>query len=157
MLEDNKFKSRTCTPTHVGENIFEVMEFGNRFVVDLRAASCSGRYWNISGIPCSHAIACIHWIKHDPAIFVTDLLKKDAFQLAYSYGIPQMNGKDLWNEAEGTYVFSTFVRRHPSRPKRNRRVDLSENEVKGPTLSKKGMQMKCSICHQVGHNRLTCT
>ena len=60
VLEDNKFKSRTCTPTHVGDHRFEVTEFGNRFVVDLRATSCSCRYWNISSIPCSHAIACIH-------------------------------------------------------------------------------------------------
>ena len=148
VLEDNKFKSRTCTPTHAGDHRFEVTEFGNRFVVDLPATSCSCRYWNI---------ACIHWIKHDPAIFVTDWLKKDAYQLAYNYTIPPMNGKTLWDEVEGTYVFPPFVRRQPGRPKRNRRVDLSEKEVKGSRLSKKGVQMKCSICHQVGHNRLSCT
>ena len=103
VLQDNKFNSRACTPTHAGEHRFEVTEFGNRFVVDLRATSCSGRYWNISSIPCSHAIACIHWIKDDHAIFVTDSLKKDAYQLAYTYGISPMNGKNLWNEVEGTY------------------------------------------------------
>ena len=68
-----------------------------------------------------------------------------------------MNGKNLRDEVEGTHVFPPFVRRQPGRPKRNRRVDLSEKEVKGPRLSKKGVQMKCSICHQVGHNRLSCT
>ena len=109
----------------------------------------------ICGIPCSHAITCIHWIKHHRAIFVTDSLKKDAYQLAYNYSIPSMNGKNLWDEVEGTYVFPPFMRRQPGWPKRNRRVDLSEKE--GPTLSKKGVEMKCSMCHQVGHNRLSCT
>ena len=44
VLEDNKFKSRTCTPTHAGDHRFEFTEFGNRFVVNLRATSCRCRY-----------------------------------------------------------------------------------------------------------------
>ena len=50
-----------------------------------------------------------------------------------------MNEKNLRDEVEGTYVFPPFVRRQLGRPKRNRRVDLTEKEVKGPTLSKKGV------------------
>ncbi|XP_078445752.1 uncharacterized protein LOC144714836 [Wolffia australiana] len=60
LLEGNKLKSRTCTLRHAGEYQFEVTDLGNRFVVDLRTRSCSCRYWNIRGIPCSHAITCIH-------------------------------------------------------------------------------------------------
>ena len=66
VVENNKFQSRTCTPKHAGEYKFEVTQFENRFVVDLPNRACSCRYWNITGIPCSHAIACIHWTKHDP-------------------------------------------------------------------------------------------
>ena len=126
-------------------------------MVDLQNRDCSCRYWNITGIPCSHAIACIHWTKHDPVTFVTDWLKKDAYQVAYSHGIPPMNGKKLWNEVDGSYVFPPLTKRQPGRPKRNRRIDISEKEGRGPTLSRKGMQMMCSICQQVGHNRKTCT
>ena len=112
MVNNNKFQSRTCTPKHAGEYKFEVTQFENRFVVDLQNRDCSCRYWNITSIPCAHAIACIHWTKHDPVTFVTDWLKKDAYQLAYSHGIPPMNGKNFWNEVTGSYVFPPLTKRH---------------------------------------------
>ncbi|XP_078436600.1 uncharacterized protein LOC144707369 [Wolffia australiana] len=156
-VEDNKKKSRTCTLRHAGKYQFEVTDLGSRFVVDLLRRTCSCRYWEIRGIPCPHAITCIHWIKEDPVIFVSEWLKKDVYQLAYSYGIPPMNGQNLWSEADGSYVFPPLVRKQPGRPKLKRRIDVSEKEPMVQRLSKKGVHMKCSLCHQVGHNRKTCT
>ncbi|XP_078436611.1 uncharacterized protein LOC144707382 [Wolffia australiana] len=156
LLEGNKLKSRTCTLRHAGEYQFEVTDLGNRFVVDLRTRSCSCRYWNIRGIPCSHAITCIHWMKQDPVSFFTDWLKKDVYKLAYRNGIRPLNGRNLWTEVEGNYVFPPLVKKQPGRPKQKRRIDSSEKELNGQRLSKKGVQMRCSLCHQVGHNRKTC-
>ncbi|XP_078442368.1 uncharacterized protein LOC144712064 [Wolffia australiana] len=55
----------------------------------------------IRGIPCPHAISCIHWIKEDPVIFVSEWLKKDVYQLAYSYGI------------SGSYISANYQRPSP--------------------------------------------
>ncbi|XP_078430587.1 uncharacterized protein LOC144702426 isoform X2 [Wolffia australiana] len=111
LVEGNKLKFRTCSLRHAGEFQFEVTDFGNRFVVDIRSRSCSCRYWNIRGIPCSHAITCIHWMKQDPVSFVTDWLKKDVYKRAYRNGIRPLNGRSLWTEVEGNYLFPPIVKK----------------------------------------------
>ena len=68
-----------------------------------------------------------------------------------------MNGRNMWTATEGIYVFPLVMKRQPGRPRRNRRVDISEMQVTVPRLSKKGMRVKCTLCHQVGHNRKTCS
>ncbi|XP_078435001.1 uncharacterized protein LOC144705990 [Wolffia australiana] len=156
MVERNKLESRTYFLKPVGCRQFEVSKMGNRFVVDLRVGTCSCRYWGMRGVPCCHAIACIHWNKENPADYVVDWLKRDAYELAYSHGIAPMNGKNMWVEVGGNYVFPPLVKRQPGRPKQRRRVDISEKELKGRNFGKKGVPMKCSLCQQVGHNRKTC-
>ena len=157
LLEANKVESRRCNVVHSGDYKFEVTLSGNRFVVDLNARACTYRYFDVRGIPCSHVVACIHWVRQDLANFVSDYFKKDAYERAYSRGIPPMNGRNLWTEVEVGYVIPPLVRRQPGRPKQKRRVDSSERHLTGLSLSRKGMQMTCSICHQVGHNKRTCT
>ncbi|XP_078438609.1 uncharacterized protein LOC144709080 [Wolffia australiana] len=79
LLEENRLKSRKCRLKHAGHYQFEVMIFGDGYVVDLRARKCSCRYWALRGIPCPHAIACIHWIKDDPENFVPNCYKRDMY------------------------------------------------------------------------------
>ncbi|XP_078436391.1 uncharacterized protein LOC144707148 [Wolffia australiana] len=127
---------------------FEVSTHGEGFVVDLHAQHCTCRYWAITGIPCPHSIACIHFIRADPANYVNEWLKRDSYQLAYSYGI--------WGENEGSYLFPPLAKKQPGRPKHRRRTDVSEAGPSGLRLTKKGVQMHCSLCNQGGHNRKTC-
>ena len=72
LLEANKVESRRCNVVHSGDYKFEVTLSGNRFVVDLNAGACTCRYFDVRGIPCSHVVACIHWVRQDPANFVSD-------------------------------------------------------------------------------------
>ncbi|XP_078430826.1 uncharacterized protein LOC144702665 [Wolffia australiana] len=125
LLEENRLKSRKCRLKYAGHYQFEVMIFGDGYVVDLRARKCSCRYWALRGIPCPHAIACIHWIKDDPENFVSDCYKRDMYQRAYHMAIPPMNMRNMWDEDELTYVFP-LVKRQPGRPKMRRRVDMVE-------------------------------
>ena len=69
LLEANKVESRRCNVAHSGDYKFEVTLSGNRFVVDLNAGACTCRYFDVRGIPCSHVVACIHWVRQDPANF----------------------------------------------------------------------------------------
>ena len=157
LLEANKVESKRCNVAHSGDYKFEVTLSGNRFVVDLNARACTCRYFDVRGIPCSHAVACILWARQDPANFVSDYFKKDVYKRAYIRGIPPMNGRNLWTQVEVGNVFPPLVRRQPGRPKQKRRVDSGERHLTSPSLSRKGMQMTCSMCHQVGHNKKTCT
>ncbi|XP_078446359.1 uncharacterized protein LOC144715302 [Wolffia australiana] len=157
LLEENRLKSRKYRLKHAGHYQFEVMIFGEGYVVDLRAQKCSCRYWALRGIPCPHAITCIHWIKDDPKNFVSDCYKRDMYQRAYHMGIPLMNMRNMWDEDELTYVFPPLVKRQPGRPKMRRRVDMVERfYLNRQGFTNKGTQKQCSLCQEFGHNRKTC-
>ena len=156
-LNKNIEKSRKCTVKHAGHEKFEVRTGSRKLVVDLKAKECTCRYWQLRGIPCQHVVACIHWMNKDPASYVNAYLKREKYERSYKYDIPPMNDKDFWPKVEGNQVFPPFVRRQPGRPRRNRRVDNSELDLARPSSSRRGVQMTCSLCHQIGHNRKTCS
>lgn len=56
-VEQNKMLSGTCSPVHACNYRFEVGHFANVFVVDLLIQVCSCKMWEISGIPCPHAVS----------------------------------------------------------------------------------------------------
>jgi len=64
IMEKNK---KTCEPwrTHwcgdVDLSLFEVSKGMEKYVVNLKQQTCSCRKWELTGIPCTHAIACM-WI-----------------------------------------------------------------------------------------------
>ena len=49
-------------PTWVGAKEFKVTnDRFNKFVIDLDTQECSYRKWQLTGIPCCHAISCIYF------------------------------------------------------------------------------------------------
>ncbi|XP_078438595.1 uncharacterized protein LOC144709064 [Wolffia australiana] len=62
----------------------------------------------------------------------------------------------LITSTNGSYLFPPLAKKQPGRPKRRRRIDASEARPSGVRLTKKGVQMHCSLCNQGGHNRKTC-
>lgn len=45
---------------------FEITEGSDKYIVDLNLTTCSCRTWEISGVPCYHAICAIHYKQSDP-------------------------------------------------------------------------------------------
>ncbi|RYR51302.1 hypothetical protein Ahy_A06g026324 [Arachis hypogaea] len=62
---------------------YEVMCGLDKFVVDLVAAECSCRKWQMSEILCPHAISCITFKGLDLKSYVADCYKKDAYLKCY--------------------------------------------------------------------------
>ena len=156
IVQENLRRSRKCIVFYAEYNSFEVCTNGEGFVADLGQGYCACRYWAITGIPCFHALACIQQIRADPATYVSSWLTSDIYRAAYSYGMRPMNGMNMWPEIEGCDIYPPLAKKQPGRPKHRRRADISEAGPSGQTLSKKGVQMRCSICSQVGHNKKTC-
>jgi len=44
-----------------GNNCYEVTYWDHRFTVNLDERTCSCRFWQLSGLPCPHAISCIYY------------------------------------------------------------------------------------------------
>ncbi|PKI60847.1 hypothetical protein CRG98_018755 [Punica granatum] len=66
------------------------------------------------------------------------------------------NPKNLWEMPQGDPIFPPMVKKQPGRPKKNRKKHIGEQEPEGDQVSRKGQEMRCSICHEYGHNRRTC-
>jgi len=52
-------QSGYCHAVSNGRDAYEVRHFDHRFLVSLVDRTCSCRYWQLSGLPCPHAISCI--------------------------------------------------------------------------------------------------
>ena len=61
----------------------------------------------------------------------------------------------MWPESEKPPVKPPTVRQMPGRPKLKRRKDVDEPRKSGK-LSRKGVDMTCSLCREKGHNKKGC-
>ncbi|CAN1331425.1 hypothetical protein LINPERPRIM_LOCUS35319 [Linum perenne] len=136
-------------------------DFG--YVVDLDRNTCTCGYWELSAIPCVHAVACASFLRKDIYYWVDQVYYQRYAMQAYGYGgIPAMPGQQAWEEAPVNVIHPPVQRVMPGRPKKNRRKEQQELEVRprkngvGSVLSKKGIVMHCRTCKGRGHNVRKC-
>jgi len=76
------------------EEVDEVTAMGGsgfRFIVNLQERTCSCRQWQVSGIPCKHALAFITSLSDAPIENYVDLYYSvEKFKVTYSQLIPAM-------------------------------------------------------------------
>ncbi|KAI3495861.1 hypothetical protein L1887_38207 [Cichorium endivia] len=147
--------------THVsGYQEFEVIQGTERYCVDLRKRECGCRIWQLTGIPCVHAMSAIASLNLDAEQYVADCYKTETFLKAYAFNIHPLNDSSLWPQnPELDPPLPPRRRRLPGRPATKRRRDKAERELSGKTkhtVSRLGSQ-KCSICKQTGHNKAKCS
>ncbi|GJU22648.1 (R)-mandelonitrile lyase-like protein [Tanacetum coccineum] len=117
-----------------GESRFEVRNGFEGFKVDKRLRTCTCRAWQLSGIPCQHALAAIYFLHRDPKEYVSNWYKKDMFVAAYNHYIEGMNGMGQWPTTQYQKPLPPIKRRMPGRPPHKRQMDASEgdgNRTKG--------------------------
>nr|KAJ0220123.1 hypothetical protein LSAT_V11C200099760 [Lactuca sativa] len=144
-----------------GYKQFEVVQCNERYGVDLEKRECGCRCWRLTGIPCVHAICAISSLNLDPEEFVAEWFTKSAFLRAYEYTIHPLNDSTLWpHMLDFHQILPPIRRRLPGRPCIKRKRDQAENELSGNTrhaISRAGVQHRCTICNETGHNKATCT
>jgi len=136
------------------EEVGEVTALGGsgfRFVVNLLDRTCSCRQWQVSGIPCRHAIAFITSLSNAALDnYVDPYYSVDKFRVAYAQLIPAMPDKTQWPKATHGFFMYPPLSKPTSGRRRNQRF-------KGCTdKNKKKRQHKCPICLEVGHHWHTC-
>ncbi|XP_014493085.1 uncharacterized protein LOC106755441 [Vigna radiata var. radiata] len=121
--------SRYWIPSWSTRWIFEVghvSAVGNKFTVDLDTHECGCRKWMISGIPCCHAVAAMHYINLDPDTFIPTWFMKSTYEETYASIICPMNGHVLWENTSFPHVLPPVKRKMPGRPKKKRRLESWE-------------------------------
>ena len=143
-----------------GYKEFEVFSGNERYVVDLNQRACGCRSWQLTDIPCVHAISTISSLNLDVEAFVSNSYTKASFLSSCEYNIHPLNHSSEWPRVEGLHtILHPLRRRLPGRPCVKRKRDRAERELNGHTkhiVSSAGIPLRCTICHQTGHNKATC-
>ena len=107
------------------EDVAEVTAMGGsafRFVVNVQDMTCSCRKWQVSGIPCKHALAFITSLSDSPLQNYVDLYYSvEKFRLAYSQPIPAMPDKSQWPKSTHEFFMRPpLLKTVAGRPKINK-------------------------------------
>jgi hypothetical protein len=147
--------SGKCHAICNGAAQFEVMHFDNRFTVDLYNKVCSCRYWQLSGLPCPHAISCIFFKTNCLDDYIAPCYSTESFKKTYAHCLQPVEGMTSWPVSDREKLKAPGYVRMPGRPKTERRREATE-PPKGSRMSKVGTVIRCTKCKQTGHNRTSC-
>lgn len=125
-------------------------------MVDLKKKSCTCFRWELTGIPCPHAYACIVKKRLRLEDFVDECYSKARYLEAYSPHIKPMPGMKQWAKSDMHQPLPPLIKKKPGRPKlKKRKKEVGEDEE--PRFVKRGKQPnRCSNCKQPGHNKVKC-
>ena len=112
-----------------GQTQFEVKNNLQSFTVDLATAHYSCRKWNITGIPCAHAISSIFFNRQDAEQYVHSYYHVSTYRSGYEPIIALINGQNMWRLSDVTPVQSPMKRRPPVKPKKKREGSLMSQQV----------------------------
>ncbi|KAJ8426814.1 hypothetical protein Cgig2_008868 [Carnegiea gigantea] len=147
-LKETEIQSTVCIVMPAGRELFEVMEGNTHFKVDLNSGCCDCRVWDISGIPCKHAIRCILTDREDTESYVHDAYTVEKYRAAYDVIIKPITDPIFWEDSDYPRLGPPEIEVNRGRPPSKRRRDGTEKRksfIRSSTL-------RCSVCKQYGHN-----
>lgn len=136
---------------------FEVQYFDEVYIVDLERKECSCNVWVLTGLPCSHAMACVLHARESIEKYVDEFYYRTTCIATYRHSLSPIGGFKDWPYVDEPPVWPPHYTRQPGRPKKKRRRDQHElKKSSNNKLSRNGIKMTCSRCGQIGHNKRTC-
>lgn len=149
-LNDEISKAHPFHVSLVHSTIFEVR--GESLdIVDIDHWNCSCKGWQITGLPCCHAIAVILCLGKSPYEYCSRYFTVDSYRLTYAesiHPVPNVE-RPLSSEVNevATIITPPPTKRAPGRPKMK--------QAAAPEIIKR--QLQCSNCKGLGHNKKTCS
>jgi hypothetical protein len=143
-LQKNTKFANTCYALPAGKGIFEVQGRNNKYIVDINLKQCECRRWDLTGIPCSHAISCLRHERISPESMVSNCYSTSSFLLAYGNSIWPCKDKSTWEKVDAEEVLPPVYEKKVGRPPKTKRKQPYEIEgPNGPKLSRHGIIIKC--------------
>lgn len=152
MVKEISKESSNCKAYQSKPGEYEIHEGKSQIPLSLNSKICSCGYWQISGVPCRHAIRAMNHAKLDPHQFVSSWYSVKTYKKIYSFLINPIPDREQWPIQENMpLILPPKMKRGVGRPSRNRRREEGE-EKKG----KRAKTVKCKKCGYFGHNFRTC-
>ncbi|XP_060195287.1 uncharacterized protein LOC132624538 [Lycium barbarum] len=158
LYDDYREIAHYCKVEYNGDYDYEISEGEDRHIVDLSQKRCTCRVWQLSGIPCPHAIKAIMYDKGEPMDEMHWFYNKEAYSLTYKNKLQPIRGQQFWKITEAQAMDPPDVAKTVGRPKerRNREPDEASKRKGEWSLSRRGMVMTCSKCGEENHNARGC-
>ncbi|WMV07501.1 hypothetical protein MTR67_000886 [Solanum verrucosum] len=156
VLEENKDYARDCQVRFNCQFEYEILDGHYRHIINIRKKTCTCRTWQLRGIPCQHDVLAYQYAGQDPEDHVVHWYRKDAFMKAYNYFIQSIPNMKMWPHTSDIVIESPEPKQMSGRPPKCRRKSKDDPRKKYEKLSRSGVKMTCSKCHQQGHNNKAC-
>ncbi|KAK8692058.1 hypothetical protein V6N13_075540 [Hibiscus sabdariffa] len=127
-----------CWPTHVGGHKYQVSAGPlNQHTVDLEHHTCSCRKWDITGIPCIHAVSVMILRNERPESYVHACYKTTTQQQIYNHFIEPVRGPNQWlHDTTCESVIEPKLRRPPGHNQRTCKGEIGANRpVRQPRVA----------------------
>ncbi|GKU87094.1 hypothetical protein SLEP1_g1545 [Rubroshorea leprosula] len=161
-INDNNNLSMKCNVRWNGDNDFAVFDGHTQHthVVNVHERNCSCREWNLTGIPCSHALCALRFKDWSFEYFVDEYYKKEKYLQTYGTALECLRGNEVLRRRLERGCLPLEMRSMLGRPRRNRRRAKDEplklKKGKLTKLSKHGSVYTYSVCGEQGHNKAGC-
>ena len=109
--------------------------------------------WELSGIPCIHALAAYEHMNRDPVQGVHEWYSQQKWFEAYQFTIRPVYGSNMWKRTRDPPLLPPLMRTMPGRPRKKRIIAPDENNSQ---VTRRGRIMTCSNCQERGHNKASC-
>ena len=158
-LKLNITRSAQCDVLWNGKEGFEVREKDRmKYTINLEQRNCSCRYWQLSGLPCCHAINAIYKSSQQLDGYIDSCYSIEVYKRIYAHCLEPVQGEESWATSDHPKPSPPGYTKMPGRPRKERRREPGEaaKAPKGTKLSKVGCKVKCGLCKKDGHNVRRC-
>ena len=128
-LHKEKLAANRWLACWAGQTQFEVKNGLRSFTVNLATTQCNCRKWNITSIPCAHAISCIFFNRQYAKQYVPPCYHVSTYRACYEPIITPINGQNMWRPSDVTLVQPLSKEDHLAGLKRREQGNLMSQQV----------------------------
>lgn len=156
-LAKNAEFENMCFASPSRHGVFQVQIKDYQHIVDINARTCDCRRWQLTGVPCWHAISCLRSERIQPQSVLAICYSLEAYKNSYGFNIWPCKDKSEWEKVNGPEVKPPVYVKKAGRPPKSRRKQPQEVQGKdGPRLSRHGVVIHCKFCSDANHNSSGC-
>lgn len=126
-------------------NTFEVHGGQSNEFVNIDNRYCSCGMWQLTGLPCSHAVAVLRYSFREPYDHCSQYFTAESYRVTYAESIHPVPNVDV-PMADDSIVSVTPPHKRPRGQPKLKQAEIIDIK----------RQMQCSKCKSFGHNKRTC-
>jgi hypothetical protein len=155
-LELMKLYARKCISTRADVGLWQVKSGEKSYEVNLDNRTCSCRKWDLTGLPCNHAVSAIYKAKGHPEDFVSDFFKKPMYMDSYNHVFSPMPGQHGWTKTNTEDIMPPGFRDH-QKGRRQEKRRRGKFEPPKPKETSRMATITCGNCKVQGHRYTNCS